>query len=130
MPPKVAIYFFHECDIFAIEQAYLYDFDKSFGERIDKKIIATCYAFLDITGESSRYGTWFQGKKVWEELCFNQIMYSRAAGVLRDLCKAKKFDTRDAFLNKFLEEPLMEGTLTCNLLPLSFSGEGRSNLLR
>lgn len=127
MPPKVAMYFFHECDIVAIEDAYFFDFDKSIGEEIlDKMIIGTCYAFLNITGESSHHGTWFQGKKVWDEV--NRAKCTAAANVLIKLCKSKNFKTKDDFLNNYLEG-IKEGTLTCNLQPIAFTGELRLKLV-
>ena len=127
MPPKVAVYFFHECDIIAIEDAYFFDFDKSIGEEIlDKMIIGTCYAFLNITGESSRYGTWFQGKKVWDDV--NRAKCTTAAKVLNKLCESKNFKTKDDSLNAYLEG-IEEGTLTCNLQAIAFTGELRLKLL-
>ena len=73
MPPAVAVYFFHECDVIAIEESYFYDYDQSYVEKVllneeKKRLVATCYAYLDVTGESSRHGTWYQGKRVWDDL--------------------------------------------------------------
>ena len=70
-------------------------------------IIGTCYAFLNITGESSHHGTWFQGKKVWDEV--NRAKCTTAANVLIKLCKSKNFKTKDDFLNKYLEANCLYG---------------------
>jgi hypothetical protein len=54
----VAVWFFHECDVDAIEHAYFLDFDKDIGIRmISKEIISTCYAYRELIGESSKRGT-------------------------------------------------------------------------
>jgi hypothetical protein len=69
-PAPVAVCFFHECDVCAIDEALYLDFDKSVGEKIlSKNIIATCYAYLYLTGSCPgvQRGIWHQGKKVFEE---------------------------------------------------------------
>lgn len=126
MPSNVAVFFLHECDIIGIEDAYFLDFDKSFGERIDKKLIATCYAFQGITGESSRHGKWFQGENVWDGFSIQERKKFRCvAQMLRVLCDSKKVNTKDASLNKYCNSIAERGTLTRDLEPISFTGEGR-----
>uniref|UniRef100_A0A6T8JUE1 Uncharacterized protein n=1 Tax=Proboscia inermis TaxID=420281 RepID=A0A6T8JUE1_9STRA len=119
MPPNVAVWFFHECDIYAIETAYYYDFETSFGERIDKRIIGTCYAYLNLTGESFRHGTWFQGKKIFDSLSYaGKHKCSRAAKMLQTCCNDGTIPSKHAFTIKFCQDIVGQGTLTRDLLPI------------
>lgn len=130
MPPNVAVYFFHECDVIAIEEAYFLDFDKFFGERIDKKMIATCYAFKGITGESSCRGVWHQGKKVWDGLSVTQKAKShQAAKALRNMCISKTIEKTDDFTTGWCDKISKGGVLTCDLEWINFSGKGRMKYL-
>ena len=126
MPPNVAVWFFHECDIYAIETAYYYDFEKSFGEHINKSIIGICYAYLNLTGESSRRGTWFQGKKIFNNLSHaGKHKCSLAAKMLQTCCNHGTIPSKDIFIIKWCQDIVDLGTSTCDLWAVSYTGDGR-----
>jgi hypothetical protein len=128
MPAPVAAWFFHECDIIAIEDAYFFDFSKEPGERISKLLVATCYAYLDLTGESSRHGVWHQGQRIFNES--SRLKSLHAARVLRELSSSGVVhDKEDDYVTKYCQEIANKGTSTCDLNPYSFSGVGRNKLL-
>ena len=132
MPADVAVWFFDECDIIAIENAFEFDFSTKAGKDIDSKILVTCYAYLGLTGERNLHGTWHQGKKAFEEATlFYRSRMTRAAKVLHSLCtsNAPVNIKNDPFLAKYLKEIREDGKVTCDIVPMSFSGEGRRELL-
>jgi len=129
MPSNVAVWFFHECDIMAIEIAFESDYDTEPGKNIDPLIIATCYAYLGLTGERNRHGTWYQGKEAFDNSIIQKKVTS-VAHLLHRLCTSRTpMNIKDdAFLTKWLKDVLEDGTPTCDLEPISFAGEGRRKL--
>jgi hypothetical protein len=109
------------------DQALYFDFNKSVGEKIlPKEIIATCYAYLYLTGDrpAAHRGTWHQGKKKFEEKsAVQQGKFKAIADLLRRFARTGRveiegvpFECGDAY---FI------GKSTCDLEPINYySGEG------
>ena len=126
LPAPVASWFFHECDVIAMEMAYDYDFDQSLGDTIlSIDIKATCYAFLYLTGDQVglRRGKWYQGEKAYTSGGLRKKRWKAAAEALHAFAKDGQVVWQGELWR--VGESL-KGVDTSSLKPLSFSGEGRT----
>ncbi|CAB9504386.1 expressed unknown protein [Seminavis robusta] len=121
LPAPVAVWFFHECDVIAMEHAHWLDFDQEVGTQVlSEELIGTCYAYRKLLGQDAHHGTWHQGERAYETIRKGQ--YDQAARVIQSLVKRGPPKDFEKYGNRFV------GKKTKDLEPICFSGEGRKLL--
>jgi hypothetical protein len=126
LPPNVAAWFFHECDIWIIENACYLDCWQEPTKKIKDGIIGTCYYYNQLCRETRGRGEWHQVTKALDRLGFRKrhcelvanIMY--LAVVSGDIDRIFETFSADDFDKNYLRN----FTTVSDLLPINCAGLG------